>query len=429
MKPKQLAILLVLAAVLGGATLLLRKGDTSAASTSSTTEKVLAFPLNDVAQIALKSPAGELHLNRKADEWTVQERADYPADFELISTLLRKLWELKPGQEVKAGPSQYARLELVEPGKGTGAGALVALSDKDGKPLASLLVGKKYLRQSEEAPPGMPAMPAGRYILAGGKNAKISLVPEAFDELEPKAERWLKRSFFQAENPRSYAVTASTPGRTWTLVRDGVTSEWKFAGAGPEEKADATKLGILASLLANANFVDVMAPDAKPADTGLDAPTIATVETFDDFTYVLKIGKLTGDNYPVTVAVSANIIKERTAGAEEKPEDKKKFDDEFAARVKRLEEKLATEKKYESRAYLMAKSALEPLLKDRAAMLIEKKPEAPPPVLPSVLPQAPSAAPAAPAPSPAASAPATATTPAPPAVPAKPAATPAPKKK
>ena len=33
------------------------------------------------------------------------------------------------------------------------------------------------------------------------------------------------------------------------------------------------------------SFNDVLAADAKPEDTGLDKPTVATIETFDGFRY------------------------------------------------------------------------------------------------------------------------------------------------
>jgi hypothetical protein len=36
--------------------------------------------------------------------------------------LIRKLWELKTVQDVKVGPSQFPRLDLVEPGKEGGVG-------------------------------------------------------------------------------------------------------------------------------------------------------------------------------------------------------------------------------------------------------------------------------------------------------------------
>jgi hypothetical protein len=376
MKGKQLAILLMLAVVLGGAWYFLsERNRASWSATGSGGGKVIEFPINDVARLVIKNSAGELNLVKKADTWTVQERADYPASFEQVSDFMRKLWELKTVQEVKAGASQLPRLELVEPGKGDKAGTLVEFKDKDGKTLTALLLGKKHMRTSKDAPmEDFGGFAAGRYVKPLASE-KISLVSEPFDNADPKPERWLSKDFLKIENAKSIAVAGATEAQHWTVTRDNATAEWKLADAKPDEKLDPAKTSPLGSVFASPSFNDVLAPDAKPADTGLDKPTIATIETFDGFRYELKIGKANGDNYPVLIAVSANFPKERTAGKDEKPEDKKRFDDEFTAKQKQLEEKLAKEKKFEGRPYLVAKFIVEPLLKDRAALLPDKPAE------------------------------------------------------
>ena len=83
MKAKQLIIVLVVLAVLGGAALWLSKrNEESWSSTATRTDaKVITFALNDVARVGIKGAGSEVHLVKKEDLWTVQERADYPADF------------------------------------------------------------------------------------------------------------------------------------------------------------------------------------------------------------------------------------------------------------------------------------------------------------------------------------------------------------
>ena len=77
-----------------------------------------------VAQMTIQQPKAQVNLRKKGDTWVVSERADYPANFEMISTLIRKVWELKPVQEVKVGPSQLGRLSLLQPGQGEKSGTL-----------------------------------------------------------------------------------------------------------------------------------------------------------------------------------------------------------------------------------------------------------------------------------------------------------------
>ncbi len=117
----------------------------------------------------------------------------------------------------------------------------------------------------------------------------------------------------------------------------------------------------------------MLAPDAPVAETGLDKPSTARIETFDNFVYEFRIGKLMGENYPVLVSVKADLPKERTPAADEKPEDKAKLDEEFQEQQKQLTDKLEKEQKLPARPYLIAKTTIEQLLKERSALMAEKK--------------------------------------------------------
>ncbi len=130
----------------------------------------------------------------------------------------------------------------------------------------------------------------------------------------------------------------------------------------------------MANPLSSPSFVDVL-PSAKPEDLGLDKPTVVTVGTFDNFTYTLKVGQKTNDDFPLTMTVSAQFQKERTPGKDEKPEDKDKLDKEFKEKQKKLEEKLNQEKGYEKWVYLVSNWTVDPMLKERAQLLVEKKEE------------------------------------------------------
>ena len=271
--------------------------------------KIVEFPINDVAP-GHQKPAGEVNLVRKDNGWTVQERADYPANFEQVSDVLRKLWDLKTVQEVKAGVSQLPRLELVEPGQGaTSAGTLVEFKDKDGKTLNALLLGKKHMRKSEGGPMDFGGFPTGRYVktLAG---AKISLVSESLDNVEPKPEQWLQKDFLKIENAKSIAVAGPTDAQRWSVTRENATAEWKLADAKVTRSSTPPRRrrsGASSPRQVSTTF----AADAKPEDTGLDKPTVDD-RNLRRLPLQLKIGKANGDNYPVLIAVSANFAKERT---------------------------------------------------------------------------------------------------------------------
>ena len=87
------------------------------------------------------------------------------------------------------------------------------------------------------------------------------------------------------------------------------------------------------------------------------------------------------------MSVSADLPAERTAGADEKPEDKERLDKEFADNQAKLVEKLNKEKALEKWTYLVSKWTIDALLKDRKDFMAEEKSEdatsAEPPPIPS----------------------------------------------
>ena len=264
-------------------------------------------------------------------------------------------------------------MELEPPGKGTNAGTLVEFLDEHGKTLQSFLLGKKHLEQSA-APP-----------FSGGEIAQWPLLscfpttprpPPGFRSLksiEVNPESWLDHDFFKIEKLQSVSLTSTNATNSWKLTRESETAPWVLAAANAGEVLDSNKVSSLAGTLSYASFVDV-ASNTAPAVTGLDKPMALTLATFDHFTYDLKAGgKTPEDNLYLTVAVAAEIPTNRAAGRDEKPEDKQKLDKEFQDKTKELKDKLAKEKAFGQWVYLVTSSEVEPLLRDRSQLLVDKK--------------------------------------------------------
>ena len=319
MKGKQLALLLILLAVFGGVGLFFYNRSAESWKKSATTvkAKIVSFSPNDVSHVTIKSSAAELNLVKIDEVWKVKERADYPANFEMISSLIRKIWELPAVQDVQVGPSQFGRLQLLPPDQGANSGTLLDLKDGKDKRLAALLLGKKYLRESDSrfAEGGIPV---GRYVKPEGTSGGVVLVSDTLNEVEPQPSQWLNHDFIKIENPKSIAIAGATPEMNWKVVRNSASEPWEFSGAKQGEKVDSAKFSGVVNSLTASTFTDVLAPNAQPAETGLDHPSTVTVETFDGFVYVLRVGKLQGENYPVLVSVTAQLPKERAPGKDEK---------------------------------------------------------------------------------------------------------------
>jgi len=379
MKGKQLTILVVVCAILGVAGWVIynkRNGGDSDSTEGGGRKVYKNFPLNDVENISIAQGNAKLNLAKQNDVWTVQERNNYLANFGSISEFLRKVWELKVAQPVEAGESQLSRLEMLPPDKGVNSGTLVEFKDKSGKNLNTLMLGKKHMRKGgDDSGMGGGGFPDGRYIMADNDIKSLAVVNDALSNIEPKPEEWLNKDFFKVENLKAISVTSTNTTNNWKLEREKEGSEWKLTDAKPGESLDTGKSSGVTSALSAPSFNDV-ATNTAPDKTGLDKPLLAKLTTFDGFNYDVKVGAKTGeDNYFMQVAVNASLPKERTAGKDEKPEEKTKLDKEFKEKNDKLQEKLKAEKEYEKWTYVVSKWTIDPLFKERKDLLAEKKAE------------------------------------------------------
>jgi hypothetical protein len=379
MNSKQLLTVLVIVIVVGAASLLVynKRMEGRRSGNVALGQKLLGdLPVNDITRISIQQGTNEVNLEKKDDLWRVRERGGYPAAFGEISSFLLKAREVKVMESEEVGPSQLARLSLA-PGQNTNSPVVVEFIGQGDKPVQSLLLGKKHMKKSSRPSP-MGDMdgswPDGRYVKLGDKSQKVALISEPFENIEPEPERWLNKDFLRVEKPRSVAVQYPVASNSWKLVRETENGDWTLTDAKEGEQLDRSKASSVSYPLSSASFNDVLA-GVNPDQLGLGQPTVLTIETFDNFTYTLKAGQKTNDNYPVTIQVSAQLPKERTAGNEEKPEDKARLDKEFQESQKKLQEKFNKEKALENWIYEVSGWTLDSLLKERSQLMVDKKGE------------------------------------------------------
>jgi len=380
MNRKQLTLIFLALLILGGAGMVLinRNSASWAAPRGQMGRKLFpSFPVNDFAAVHIQD-AADLHLAIKDGTWRVRERSDYPANFSEIRALLLKLADLKITQSEPIGPSQLARMELEPPGKGTNSGTLVEFMDKQDKPLQSFLVGKTHVQESSRPSPfGGGESPDGRYLMLAGGNTNLLLVSDPLSAIESNPDAWLDHDFFKVEKLQSVSLVSTNATNSWKLTRLTENDPWVLADTNAGETLDSNKVASLGGALSYAGFVDI-ATNTAPAATGLDKPLAVSLATFDHFTYELKVGaKTPGDNAYLTVAAAADLPAQRAAGKDEKPEDKQKLDKEFQDKTKELQDKLAREKSYGQWVYVVSSSLVDPLIRDRSQLLVDKKEENP----------------------------------------------------
>jgi len=373
MNRKQFLILVIALVVLGSAGLALFWQDIAAyrASGARIGAKLLPdFRIAEVTEMRLKDAQDEVTLVNKGDRWVVQERGGYPANFQEVSGLMVKLIELKVTQAETVGAGLFPRVELVEPGKSEakeGVGTLLEFKDKNGKTLASLILGKKVLKKDplNPLPSARDGVPAGRYIRISGSEDRVVVVSDPLNAAEAKPGRWLAKDFFKVERVKTLTVgPEGAPG--WKIARDVEWGQWKLAGGGDVNASAAVSA---VNALANISFADVAVKREES-----EKPTVAVAETFDNLTYRVMLARRKGaDEYYLNFDISGEPPRKRAPEKDEKPQERERRDKDFAESLKRLEERIAAEKALSKWTYVVQKSAVEALLKDRADMTARKE--------------------------------------------------------
>lgn len=329
---------------------------------------------------------------------TVAERGGYPASLDKLSTTLTDLHDQKISSKQHVGKGAWAKNKLKSPGDGTeGIGTQIELLGAADKPLATLILG-----QNIEIAGGKSSTPMmggnQRFVRLPDDGETIWVVSNTFFDLEAKPENWLDKAFIDVQKIKEIIVTGSDADGSWKVSRANDTStDFVLADAKPGERVDTGKLPA-GSILSSPSFNDVNGKD-KAAEL-LKGANKVKITTFDGFTYDVQVAKQSkdgSDKYYFSVAVTADIQKVRTPVKDEKDEDKKKKDEEFATARKASEDKLAKEQKFAGWVYEVSEYTVNNLLKKRSEIIkFDEPPATPAPAAPATPAAAPAPAPSKP---------------------------------
>jgi hypothetical protein len=354
MSARAVAVLLVLLLIVGGGALLYQRQQ---ANERPQNVALLGKPLlkdlraADVTAIRILQPKRTLTVQRKDDGWAIAERDGFPADVAKVREFVLKMIELKIGQTAPIGAQDRARLNLDD------SGTQIQLDAQDGKPLAKLIVGKKYFRREVENPDKAPA--DGRFVALPGDDATAYIVSDPLTQASTKSADWIDRTSFQVEKVKALEVRYPD-GSGWKIERTGDNADWQLAGAKPGEKLDVGKANAASYSLSLLELADVAPKEAKQnsESSGLDKPILINATTLDGLSYAIRVGKAEGDNDYVSFALSGTVQ-----------------GNESDERIKKLKERLPHEKRLSDYVLLIPRAKLEDTLKPRAELL-EKKPAA-----------------------------------------------------
>lgn len=372
---KKILILLIILAVLIGAAAITKSNRTKQLSVAASREKLIdKLDTDAIRKIVFKDGDKTATIAAVGDTWAVAERSNYPAAYGKLSKAIQDLVDQKAGTRQPIGKSAWGEVKLLAPGEGDAAktGFAVQFMGEGDKPLKTLVLGVNV----ESSKVGEAKSPFGgggnqRYARLTDDGDTVWVVGNQFYDLQAKPEDWIDKSFFTVEKIKSVDVVAPKAEESWKASRKAETdNEFTLEGGKADEGLDNIKAG-LSNLLSSPSFNDVLPKDKATADFMKDA-TKVTITTFDGFTYKIqwvKKGEASNEKYYMTVDTSADLPKERPAVKDEKPEDKKKADEEFAKKKTALEEHLAKDKKAAGWVYEVSSYTLGSLNKKKAELL------------------------------------------------------------
>lgn len=349
MSARLVAILVVLLAVLGGSAVLVyqqqhAREPSNVAALGQPLLKGLAAA--DIASIRIAGPKSAITLEHRGGNWVIDERGGFAADYDKVRAFVLEALALKIGQSEPIGAQDRARLHLLEPDKGEGAGTLVEFRAAGGKPLARLLVGEKYFKRAPADP--ATASADGRFVLLPDDPGTVYLVSDPLAQASARSAAWIDRSGISAQKVKTLEVRLAGE-QPWKIERASENADWTLDGARAGEKLEVTKANAASYSLSLLELADVAPPGTSAQSAGFDKPTATIVATtFGGLTYQFTVGRLDGADYYLRFTRQGEPDKKDQA-------------------------RLAREKALEPYTLLVAKTKLDDTLKKRSELLETKK--------------------------------------------------------
>jgi hypothetical protein len=267
----------------------------------------LANELNTVTSLSVRKgsaiPAVTVH--KQGEQWTVAERADYPANVSKLRRLVLNLSDAKIREEKTSNPANYSMIGVEDPSHAGATGAEVEVVAQDGK--HAVIVGK---------PAG-----EGNFVRRAGEEVSFLVEPGIPVEADPRY--WIDTRLLDIPTDKIQSVEvkpAAAPGYT---VRRVPKPDSKNADGGkvvdavprPPTNGDFTLDAVPATRRAAdpqtlapspTAFSGLTAEDvAAAADVDFSKPSIIAVTTSDGNTVTIT-GTAVGDKRWIQIAAPAD---------------------------------------------------------------------------------------------------------------------------
>lgn len=285
----------------------------------------LADELNSVTELNVRkgSAAPLVTIHKQGEQWTVAQRANYPADVSKLRRLLLALSDAKIREEKTSNPASYSIIGVEDPTLSGASGAQIEVIAHDGK--HAVIVGK-------------PAA-EGSFVRRVGENTSYIVEPAISVEAEPRF--WIDTrlldlpadkiqgieakpaggpdySVHRVSVPAPAAAPATAPANAPATAGSAATtnsaapaSNFELTGVPSGRKAaDSAQLAPSPTTFGGLTADDV----AAAGDLDFSKPSIVTV-TMSDGNIVTFTGATIGDKHWIQVTATKDAaLTAKTAG-------------------------------------------------------------------------------------------------------------------
>jgi hypothetical protein len=214
----------------------------------------LASELNSVTELNVRkgSAAPLVTIHKQGEQWTVAQRADYPADVSKLRRLLLALSDAKIREEKTSNPASYSIIGVEDPTLSGASGAQIEVVAHDGK--HAVIVGK-------------PAA-EGSFVRRAGENTSYIVEPAISVEAEPRF--WIDTRLLDLPADKIQGIEAKPAGGPdYSVHRVSAPAPAPAPGAAPGHAPAPAPAAAQATAPGNAGSANTAAPASTFELTGV----------------------------------------------------------------------------------------------------------------------------------------------------------------
>ncbi len=345
-----------------------------------------------IREVKIHSKEKSKHFKKVGDSWVIPNKEDFPANSQKVIRELTGLFDSKVSQPLKTSDKYHERFGVDEK---SGSLTKVEFYDKQGNTIEKVYLGNMIKGAPSNPMMGGSSYPIGRKARLDSEPDTVYSLSQTHTELESEIGDWLNKKFLVIENIQSISkeVTAkakknegwkmfdparkalpyfgfslmSTVEDGWTLSKTKKDESFALINTPEGKQVKQSAVDQFKSLLSSAPFEEVLGK--KSLSEWLEKRPSSqvykySITTFDGFTYKIQLSPESSEkkdtNYVLSYEVDRKIPKNSEA-KKESEDDKKE--------QKKLTEKLESQRVFSQYLYIVQRSNIEPLLRNKEDFL------------------------------------------------------------